>query len=318
MVITSENSPSPSHTKSNVSSRDATLNTPTKITYPPLFYRADQYALKEQRSYYVGLFLQLFFSFLVTVFSIYYRESSSHAVLQTIFLLLLFVLSVYLFFSKKVDRWYAARACAESVKTRSWRFMMKADPYRNSNEDALSLFTQDLDASLLDQKPFLSALSADPPNEQSIDLCFASLCEIRAWDTPRRSEFYHQERIRNQHNWYCAKSRKKGIQGTVFSLLFLVFVLVALAVSISRIFIPSNPVWPIDAVVCIAMAILTWIQAKKFSELKSTYQQAGQETKRMLDAWPQTPIERELACLVAETENTFSSEHTQWVSRKAS
>ncbi len=60
-------------------------------------------------------------------------------------------------FRKPEDIWYNGRAVAESVKTRTWRWVMKAEPYdkAESNEQIKREFLKDLKA-ILDQNRSLS------------------------------------------------------------------------------------------------------------------------------------------------------------------
>ena len=50
-------------------------------------------------------------------------------IISTVLFLLTLFIMVWLRVSRPDDIWYNGRAVAESVKTRSWRWMMRAEPY---------------------------------------------------------------------------------------------------------------------------------------------------------------------------------------------
>jgi len=65
-----------------------------------------------------------------------------------------------------------------------------------------------------------------------------------------------------------------------------------------------------------AASVLSWMQAKRFSELAASYALAAHEISliREKSMLPNTPDE--FSQFVGDAENAFSREHTQWVARK--
>lgn len=65
-----------------------------------------------------------------------------------------------------------------------------------------------------------------------------------------------------------------------------------------------------------AASILTWIQAKRFSELAASYTLAAHEINIIKSQALDEMNEDEFSVFVGDAENAFSREHTQWVARK--
>ena len=68
--------------------------------------------------------------------------------------------------------------------------------------------------------------------------------------------------------------------------------------------------------VAIAASLLSWMQAKRFSELAASYALAAHEIEliRQQSLLPST--DDEFSLFVDDAENAFSREHTQWIARK--
>ena len=103
------------------------------------------------------------------------------------------------------DIWYNGRAVAESVKTRTWRWVMRAEPYAMTNVEATrSKFTDDL-REILSQNQNLSEylgpkIVASAPISKEMEA-------IRARPVEERIAIYRQERIEAQAHWYESKAK---------------------------------------------------------------------------------------------------------------
>ena len=78
----------------------------------------------------------------------------------------------------------------------------------------------------------------------------------------------------------------------------------------------DQPFWPTDVFVAMAASVLSWMQAKRFSELAASYALAAHEIGLIKEQslLPDTP--EKFSLFVGDAENAFSREHTQWVARK--
>ena len=91
---------------------------------------------------------------------------------------------------------------------------------------------------------------------------------------------------------------------------------IAVVFALLRIICVDQPYWPTDVFVSTAASILSWMQAKRFSELAASYALAAHEIGLIKEQSmaPDTP--EKFSLFVGDAENAFSREHTQWVARK--
>jgi hypothetical protein len=68
--------------------------------------------------------------------------------------------------------------------------------------------------------------------------------------------------------------------------------------------------------VALAASTLSWIQAKRFSELSASYALAAHEISFIKEQAASIKKDDNLSQFVGDAENAFSREHTQWVARK--
>jgi hypothetical protein len=76
--------------------------------------------------------------------------------------------------------------------------------------------------------------------------------------------------------------------------------------------------WPGDTIITLALSVLTWLQAKRYQELAETYSLAAQDIAILEGGLPIVNTEEDFSRFVADAENAFSREHTQWIARKDS
>jgi hypothetical protein len=103
---------------------------------------------------------------------------------------------------------------------------------------------------------------------------------------------------------------------TRFFLAVIIMNTIAVIFAIARIWFPSTPYWPTDALVTLAATTLSWIQAKRFSELSASYALAAHEISLIKEQSLSVMTDDDLSQFVGDAENAFSREHTQWIARK--
>lgn len=280
--------------------------------YPSLYRAASKLSARKQRFFYIGLFFQLLLMALIVLSSALLSTYTFFKTIQLVLVIILFALSIFLYFTKSVKHWYSARAIAESVKTLTWRYIMRAAPFDEEDEKSKKLYCERLVEIVKQNKDLSSAMAPSLDSEQITQ----KMKEVRTSDTDKRAEVYLEGRVRNQHDWYAKKANVKGLQNMIFTGLFLAIVVLVLAYAILQLQVFDAAYWPIDLAVTIAIGVLTWIQAKKFSELRASYSQASYEIALVNSCHPDTFTEEDLAEFVKEAENAFSREHTQWVARR--
>ncbi|MGX9416933.1 DUF4231 domain-containing protein [Vibrio sp. WJH972] len=282
--------------------------------FPALYQSADQASLTAQSNYYFALKSYLFLLVIAALISFYYPADLIGALASASLFLITLCILIWLKVQKPEDTWYNGRAVAESVKTRTWRWVMKAEPYDQNvpDEQTRKEFLSDLKA-ILDQNRSLSAhLQSEKTNGNAIS---TQMFNIRNLSLEQRLSIYKNERVKNQADWYAKKSLFNKRRAKHWFIVSVVLHAVAIALLLWRITAPSLSL-PIEVVATGASAVLTWLQAKKHNELNSSYSLAAHEIVLIKSEAESVASDKELSNFVVSSESAFSREHTQWSARK--
>ncbi|NLX18316.1 MAG: DUF4231 domain-containing protein [Desulfobulbus sp.] len=241
----------------------------TSDDLPGLYQSADQASLNAQKSYFFGLRGYLCFLVLAAFVSYLYPNDAWGALASAALFLLTLGILVFLRVTKPDDTWYNGRAVAESVKTRSWRWMMRAEPYVNAAklEIVSKEFLNDLKA-ILDQNKSLS--HSLQSTDAVSDPISETMLRVRALDVSARLSIYVEQRIKNQSDWYWLKSRFNKRRSLQWFWVSVALHIVAIAMLLYRVKDQSVAL-PVEVIATAAGAALTWLQAKKHNELSSAY-----------------------------------------------
>jgi hypothetical protein len=293
------------------------MNSRPQITdsdMPGLYQAANRASLDAQGWYYSGLISYLGLLVIASAISFASGTSPTCAMASAVLFLVTLAILIALRIKRPDDTWYNGRAVAESVKTRAWRWMMRAEPYVDCDKlDVVSkLFINDLKAILTQNRSFSLAVTKDAY------LCAPitdAMRAIRAMSIQDRLDVYMSDRIQDQANWYARKSifNKKRAQRW-----FCGSVLLHGCAIVMLLFRVQDPTLnlPIGVVATAASAVLTWLQAKKHNELASSYSLTAHEIVLIKGEGLSIDSNDTLSDFVVNTETAFSREHTQWVARK--
>jgi len=230
-----------------------------------------------------------------------------------LFLITLGIL-IYLRVNRPDDIWYNGRAVAESVKTRTWRWAMRAEPYEDTDniERVSKQFINDLKA-ILDQNRSLSSATASLAGLRApiSDV----MTSIRRLPIEERLAIYQEQRINNQANWYAKNSQFNKRRSKQWFWVSVTLHALAIAMLLYRIKDPLSSL-PVESVAVAAGAVLTWLQAKKHNELNSSYALTAHEIILIKGEALSVNSEQNLSTFVLDSENAFSREHSQWTARK--
>lgn len=282
---------------------------------PGLYQSADQASLSAQSSYFLALRLYLILLVVAAYVSFYWSNDSLGAIASAALFLITLGILIALKVNRPDDLWYNGRAVAESVKTRTWRFMMRAEPYNNSVSEEIETkqFVSDLRA-ILDQNRNLSKeLGASAGVKEAIS---SKMLQIRALQLQERIDVYKEQRIQNQSNWYSIKSIWNKQRARQWFWVSVGLHTAAILMLLYRIKDASIGL-PVEVIATAAGVVLTWLQAKKHNELNSSYALAAHEIMLIKGEALSVHDEQEFSDFVLASESAFSREHTQWIARKA-
>lgn len=282
--------------------------------FPALYNSSDSASLQAQKQYFVALKYYLFLLILAAFISYTWPTHVYGAISSAALFLITLGILVWLKLQKPEDTWYNGRAVAESVKTRTWRWIMKSEPYDEDvpDEQAQKEFLNDLKA-ILDQNRSLShVLEWTPDLGEAISEKMKSIRDL-PWS--QRLETYLRDRVVNQSVWYSKKSLWNKRVAKRWFIVSVVLHSTAVLLLLYRIKDPDSSL-PIGVIATAAGAVLTWVQAKKHNELNSSYALAAHEIVLIKGESVSVKSEQQLSEFVINSEAAFSREHTQWTSRK--
>lgn len=283
--------------------------------FPGLYQSADQSSVEEQKKYFIGIATYLIL--LITAAILSYFDNMLNEPLLKIFSAVLFLatlsIMIWLRVSKPDDIWYNGRAVAESVKTRTWRWMMKADPYQTDDENLVRKhFINDLKTILAQNESLIGKLGSQVSIEEPIS---NTMIQIRDLSREERFNFYRTNRITNQAIWYTKKAKFNKRRGAVWFWITVSLHSCAIILLLCNIQHPTLKL-PIEVIAVGASSVLTWLQAKKHNELSSSYSLTAHEIILIRAETVSIDNDSDFSDFIINCENAFSREHTQWYARK--
>ncbi len=281
---------------------------------PGLYQSSGQASLEAQSTYFRSLRWYLILLVLAVFIAFVWPNDSFGALSSAILFLVTLGILIFIRVQRPDDTWYNGRAVAESVKTRAWRWMMRADPYEDTDNIKIvsGQFMNDLKAILNQNRSLSHSLQcASGVNDPISD----KMKYVRSLSVPERLEIYTGQRIKNQANWYSLKSLHNKRRARQWFWVSVILHASAILMLLFRINDPSISL-PVEVLATAAGAAFTWLQAKKHNELNSAYALAAHEIVLIKGEALSVKNEKQLSEFVVNSEAAFSREHTQWAARK--
>ncbi|RVU03465.1 DUF4231 domain-containing protein [Novosphingobium umbonatum] len=253
--------------------------------------------------------------FLAAVFSMNWSKEPTFFIVYAIVLLASLAILICRSWMKPEQDWYRGRALAESIKTSSWRFVMRSSPFVDAASITIprSEFREHLLAILKANRFIGDKMPTDSAAKQQIP---ATMEEVRARDLEQRKTFYSEHRIKDQRIWYAAKAGANKRASRYWMLAGVAAYAVAIVLALFRIEYPDWELWPIEPVIVLASSFVGWTQIKKFNELASSYTLTAHEIGIIQNRIGEIDNEEDFSEFVNDAEQAFSREHTQWVARQ--
>ena len=283
---------------------------------PGLYQSADSASIKEQKKYFNSIIWYLLLLILASLFA-YFAGDYPDPILKivsTIFFLITLCIMIWQKVSRPDDIWYNGRAVAESVKTRSWRWMMRAEPYVDCEkvEAMRKHFVNDLKTILRQNESLIGRLGIEASVEDPIS---EKMIQVRRLTIEERFNVYKQERITNQALWYTKKAKYNNQRANLWFWITVGLHTLAIILLLYNIKEPELKL-PIEVIAVGASSVLTWLQTKKHNELSSSYSLTAHEIILIKSEVTTFKDEFEFSDYIMNCENAFSREHTQWFARK--
>lgn len=210
------------------------------------------------------------------------------------------------------NEWFDGRAVAESIKTSSWRFMMRVPPFDSQDRDAEIAFLTESRA-ILEARPNLIpelSLNATTPSQIT-----PRMREVRALSLGERKHCYQNQRLDNQIQWYASKAAANRTSAARWFWIGLLAQTAAIALTIVRIEITDGPNF-VALIAALAATATAWSQLGRHDELSKSYGLAAQELLLAKGAVDLADTEAEFVDAVVDTESAISREHTLWAAKR--
>lgn len=280
--------------------------------YPALYQSASDLSQRSQNAFFLAFLLHMGLLAIAAAISVANSSQAEVAIVQSMVLIGAFGCAIYLFFVRPERQWYAGRAVAESIKTSTWRYITRAEPFNNSDEADRHNFRLKLKAIVEQNRDVAGLLVTHLDGVQISD----EMENLRKTSEIQRLEYYRIHRIVDQQTWYAKKASANKKKVNRYFLALLLTIGISIFLSIAKVRYPTVLYWPTDFFVTVAAALLSWIQAKRFQELSVSYALAAHEISLIREQAATGMNADALSKFVGDAENAFSREHTQWTARK--
>ena len=285
-------------------------------SYPALFRSADDASNKKQKTY-----LRLMGAeYAILVIASLLSDSAFKGTTFYLLYAFVFVMAVVLLLVRNLWKlqqdWYRCRALAESVKTLTWRYIMRAAPFANepSLQDARAEFRNQLYRTFDANRATADKIN---PNWSADDQITDEMDHVRALSLDERKKYYTANRLNDQRTWYMHKAGENNRSARNWVIAAVAAYVLAFALVLARIKFPDWGFWGIGPIIVFASSVIGRMQVKKFNELAAAYTVTAHEIgliKPRLDA---VGTESDFSDFINDAELAFSREHTLWIARQS-
>ncbi|WP_162812568.1 DUF4231 domain-containing protein, partial [Vibrio cholerae] len=187
------------------------------LTYPSLYKVADAASLSAQKLHLRLTVVHAFLLILGTAMAVKSLPTKEYSLLVALVFFAALGLSIFLGVKKYEKNWYNGRAVAESIKTSTWRYSMRAAPFENAEsiQTTKSEFRNLLNNILRTNRELGEYIGE---HQDTNDQITSEMDMIRALSIEERKSHYLSHRIDQQRRWYTVKAAyNKKMQRIWFS-----------------------------------------------------------------------------------------------------
>ena len=211
-------------------------------------------------------------------------------------------------------QWFEARAVAETVKSMTWRYVTRADPFQGSGTDQQVdvAFHAAIRTTLRSSGAFHPRIYQELPISEQIT---PEMVQIRSRDLDERRKIFIQDRLDDQISWYSNKAaRSERISARWFwlGLGLTAMALVAAIVSIQAFWVAVL----ISLFATLATATTVLSKLGRHDDIKKSYVLAAYELSFLRERVLAAVSEDELSEAVEASEEAISREHSMWIARQ--
>ena len=286
--------------------------------YPSLYRESDSLALRSEKRYFWLVRAKIVLLLIIAgIMSVTWNQELLRTPIAIVSAILLVVSIAFTAAMniKNFDRvWSSSRAIAESIKTETWSFMMKVGPYDGTitHPEAEDRFLKRLDEILNRQTSVYSRPVIDLKEGGQIT---EHMKQMRMGTVGDRLSYYVQHRIHDQRLWYAAKAKWNRNQESRWFVITWALELAAAVIAIIVIVLEDVIINPVSIVTTAGAGVLSWANARSYSEPAESYGLVAQEIALLEDQANHVTTEEDLARIVHDVEGTIIREHEIWLSK---
>lgn len=289
---------------------DASASLADPADFPALYRSADSTSLDAQRHFLVALRIRLGGLLVATVGGLISWSTGAIEVgglVSLVAFVAALAAELYTAHVRPERAWYEGRAAAESVKTLTWRFVVRGESFEDVGDArAESKFIGEVREVLHDLDTLQLSVSAEAQSQIT-----DKMRELRSLDFPARRALYINGRIRNQMSWYSDKAQWNKKRGHQWFIASLVFQFAGVVGAAARAFGDVNFDF-LGLFAAIAATIIAWTQAKQYETLATAYGVTALELASVASEAEGIEAEAAWGTFVGQAEEAISREHTLW------
>ena len=225
--------------------------------FPGLYGDANEASARAQRTYMASLRLEYLLLILASLFGLNLSGARVYYIAYALIFLLLIGVVAYRATQRPEQIWYKSRALAESIKTSTWRFMMRAPPFDGAERvEPRQAFHDYLRDILRTNQQIGRSLMGGSAAGYHVT---PYMERVRAAPLHERRAIYRDRRIRDQRNWYIRRAQQNRRDFRLWvGLLIFVYSLGTVA-ALTRVAFPEARWLALDPLIAIAVGVhIVW------------------------------------------------------------
>lgn len=211
-------------------------------------------------------------------------------------------------FGRYENRWFQARAIAETVKSIQWEYSMRAG---NLGENTVA------DGNLrlqVEEARNRYAKSLGLSGQASInDEVTPEMRSIRALSWQERRLVYIPRRVNDQVVWYSGRALENRRLSSLYGIIVAVLQITGIAIAAYGFLTASlQAVVILTVLATVIVSLIGWTQSRRHAELVEPYFYSSHSLEEIGKRISEATTERSFLDLVAESEYLISREHQMW------
>jgi hypothetical protein len=287
--------------------------------YPALFREYDKLAIESQQKHTLLVRVKVLFIVLAGIVpSIAWYQNDTLRLLGSILLAIFLILSISITAiikeTKNDEVWFESRAVAEKIKTESWLFMVRAEPYTNllSEDQAEKKLMQKLREILHNSHLIGSKLSLTIEEPFQIT---DRMRKIRVLDQQELLDFYSKYRLADQALWYANKAKFNRQKESSWFVLTWILEIAAVVLAIAMFMVSETYVNPVEIITTVSVGVLSWTNSKSYKEAAQSYGLIAEELFLIKEDFATVKKIEDANRMIGEVEELINQEHRIWLGR---